>query len=152
MEDNNQKNLSGQVQRFIDIRQYHADNVYPHDDNPLQRRSDRLPFNLWTDETRSKQTVALFSLIEQLIKPSNSDYNKANELVKTFLESGKAEPLIYLFTLETPLYGYINQNKESSEILALPIFNALPCLRKRVFKGTSFRGLSMTAEDVEEYQ
>ncbi|UJR19975.1 hypothetical protein I4U23_023107 [Adineta vaga] len=139
------------MENFTTIRKYYAEEVYPHCDSLIHRISDKIPWSPFSNATRLKHSKILFEFIEEHIN-SKDLYIKAKMLVKRFSENGSIEELLRLYTLETPFYRCINQNKESSEILASPIYHHLRFLRKRVFKGTCYRGLSMTNEDIGVYQ
>lgn len=78
------------------------------------------------------------ALINQSLTPKNRIYPKIEMLLREFAETGRPEPLIRLFTLETHFYGIINQNKASSEQLAEPIYNALSFLTERGYTGQAF--------------
>ncbi|CAF1480843.1 unnamed protein product [Adineta steineri] len=137
---------------FQAVREHHADKIHPHHDNLVRWLFGGIsPSPSWCKPS-GEHVAILSNVIDDRITVPHPQQDKVKELLKQFSTSGKVEFLIHLFTLETPFYSYINQNKESSELLAEPIFQGLSSLRKRAFKGTSFRGLSMTTEDIERYQ
>jgi hypothetical protein len=140
-------------QNFISVRNYHAEEVYPYYNNAFKILSNKIsPYRSGNDKEIIKQTGILSTIIDEHIGLTNKQYQKAKLLVKEFYETGKVEPLIRLYTLETPFYSYINQEKQSSDHLASPIYNALQFLHPRAFEGISYRGLSMTSEDLKAYQ
>jgi len=100
----------------------------------------------------SQEREIVSNLIDQSIQSNDIQYRKAKELLKEYSQNGRADPLIHLYTLLTSFCSSINQNKESSERLALPIYNALTYLHPRAFQGVSYQGLSMSSEDLQAYR
>ncbi|CAF4996637.1 unnamed protein product, partial [Rotaria sp. Silwood1] len=59
--------------------------------------------------------------------------------------------LIRLYTLETPLYRFINRGDDSKMIFATLMNNCKDLLYGRSFTGTTYRGLGMTSDDLQIY-
>jgi len=138
---------------FIAARNYHADNVYPYYDNLFKKLGRKIfsnnPIN---DSEIVRHSKNLSTIVDDHVTPKDTQYQKAKSFVEEFAKTGKVEPLFRLFTLETPFYKYINQDKQSSDYLSSPIYDGLYSLRSRAFKGQTYRGLSMTLEEMESYR
>ncbi|CAF1552201.1 unnamed protein product, partial [Rotaria sordida] len=127
--------------------------LYQQPDSLFMRFSDKLmPYKAGNDEFILKTWDVLLSLIDQYIGSTNKQYHKAKILIKQYYETGRPDSLIRLYTLETPFYLHINEKKETSECLASAIYYSLRFLHPRAFTGLCYRGLSMTMEELEDYQ
>jgi len=62
----------------------------------------------------------------------------------TSTKKNNAEPLLRLYSLETPLYRNLGK---SACCLRAPLMFKLKDLKQRAFTGCSFRGLTMTQEN-----
>jgi hypothetical protein len=93
----------------------------------------------------------LLSIIEEQLGKSHNQYSQACELIHRYKETFNIEPLLCLYTLDTRFYQYLTKSKDSSNCLAQPLLDKLHTLRCRAFQGNSFRGLSMTHEDLQVY-
>ena len=91
------------------------------------------------------------NLIYESVGPSNVDYRKVKELLNQFLTTGKGELLIRIYTVETPFYGKVTTDKALSAAFASVIRNSAD-LSNKAFSGICFRGLSMTVNNLQEYQ
>ncbi|CAF4799640.1 unnamed protein product, partial [Rotaria sp. Silwood1] len=101
--------------------------------------------------TEKEQLEVLLMIIEQSINPSDLNYNKAMELFHEFSKNKNPESLIRLYTLETPLYRFINRGDDSKMIFATLMNNCKDLLYGRSFTGTTYRGLGMTSDDLQIY-
>jgi hypothetical protein len=127
--------------------------IYQSPDGFFTRLSDKImPYKPGSDQFISKTSDILSNLIEEYIGSTNRQYNKAKLLVKQYYETGRVDSLLRLYTLETPLYTYINENQENTECVAAAVYYSLRFLRARAFKGICFRGLNMTTEESKEYR
>lgn len=107
---------------------------------------------LHSDEPLNYNTIIkrLNNLLEENLLNNCDDYIKANELMKDYTKkSHSIEQLLHLYTLETQFYRVL---KQDSLPLAIPLFMSLPKLKKRYFKGRSYRGMHMTSEQLLTYQ
>ncbi|CAF1093926.1 unnamed protein product [Adineta steineri] len=100
---------------------------------------------------RRFEAQSLKADINRFIKPSDRQYNSACECLKEFRQTGKVESLLRLYSLETPFYSKVGGPEHCGALLN-PLSRKLNTLSDRHFKGTSYRGLSMTEEDLEEYE
>ncbi len=108
----------------------------------------------WPREKSNEElwASALFEIIEQKLGKSHAQYFQARELIQRYLTTSNIEPLLCLYTLETPFYRYLTSEKDRSRCLALPMLARIQCLHERVFKGDCYRGLSMTCNDLKAYE
>ena len=127
--------------------------LYQQPDSLFMRISDKImPYKPGNDEFISTTCDALLNLVDQYLVSTNKEYHKARILIKQYDETGRADSLIRLYTIETPFYKHINQTKETSECLASAIYYSLRFLHSRSFKGRCYRGLRMTTEELKDYQ
>jgi len=91
---------------FLDVRNYHATNIYPHYPNMFTALRDRFRSSQ-SDDQIQRQKESLIALVDNYIGSSYQNYNKARELGIQFARTGKPDSLLHLFTLETPFYRYI---------------------------------------------
>ncbi|CAF4500735.1 unnamed protein product [Didymodactylos carnosus] len=127
--------------------------LYQQPDSLFMRISAKIvPYKPGNDKFISKTRGVLLSLIDQHIGSTDRQYHKARILIEQYYETGRADSLIRVYTLETPFYKHINQKKETSECLASSIYYSLRFLHSRSFKGLCYRGLGMTMEELKDYQ
>ncbi|CAF2831214.1 unnamed protein product [Rotaria sp. Silwood2] len=91
----------------------------------------------------------LLHLIDTHVTRSHPQYDKACELVNKFARKKRIEPLLRLYTLETPLYHQLHYE---SDAWLLPLICHFANLKPRFFQGTSYRGLSMKSQELRVYQ
>jgi hypothetical protein len=152
--DNSKKSTFERVQRcnsFQVMWKHHANRAADNYECFRQLLYNHTPCHQWMNDTKSKQTAALLAIVEQHIC-SPTDQPKAKALLNQFFESGRAEPLIQLYTLGTSFYEHVNRSKELSEILTSAVCHAYRFPRERAFKGRSFRGILLTSKDIEVWQ
>ncbi|CAF3680708.1 unnamed protein product [Rotaria socialis] len=154
--DENQNIPFGRVeghQNYGSILDEHTHKIYQHPNGLLTRLSDKIiSYKPGNNQFISKASDVLLNVIDQHIDLTNAQYRKAKVLVKQYYETGRVNSLIRLYTLETPFYTFINQNRETSEYLAIPIYYSLRFLYPRAFKGICYCGLSMTVEELKDYR
>ncbi|CAF4077262.1 unnamed protein product [Rotaria magnacalcarata] len=109
--------------------------------------------NDYTGSVYDKDTAVkeLQCLIDEYITPSHSEYKKACELVSKYNKTDNVEHLLRLYSLETPFYKILGRSAKN-DCLAIPVLYKLNSLRKRAFQGRSFRGLTMTQENLQRYK
>ena len=140
-------------ERHPSIANENSHRLYQQPDSLFMRISDKImPYKPGNDEFISTTCDALSNLVDQHIVSTDKEYHKARILIKQYYETGQADSLIRLYTIETPFYERINQTKETSECLASAIYYSLRFLHSRSFKGRCYRGLSMTMEELKNYQ
>ncbi|CAF1242469.1 unnamed protein product [Adineta ricciae] len=98
-----------------------------------------------------REIKTLRRMIDNYIKPTHKYYQLASKLLSKFEETGNVEHLLTIYTLETPFYNEVGGPKRCYALLK-PLIRNLNTLRRRHYQGTSYRGLSMTKEDLEEYE
>ncbi|CAF3355491.1 unnamed protein product [Rotaria socialis] len=91
----------------------------------------------------------LLRLIDTHVTRNDPEYNKACELVNEFAQTKRIEPLLRLYTLETPLYRQLHYE---SHAWLLPLICHFNNLKPRFFQGTSCRGLSMKSQELRAYR
>ncbi|CAF1018046.1 unnamed protein product [Adineta ricciae] len=120
--------------------------------NPL----DQIPMKaacklfFWQENTEKIMTRQLQAAIHGSIPTTHLEYRKARKLFLQYAKKKKLEPLLRLYSLETPFYKSLNRN--NSDVLFMPLLLRLQSLEDRTFQGQSFRGLTMTNEDLKAYQ
>jgi hypothetical protein len=100
----------------------------------------------------AKSNTVLQELVEQqIIATNHQESPKANNLLKKFLHRGKhhVDHLIKLYTLETPFYGAL---RDDNSAFTSVMYLHLNEYRDRTFKGRSYRGASMTDNDIAAYK
>lgn len=152
---NNQKPPSRQVrpyENFGEVRQRHSAQIYwtfyDYQNDPLHR----FIFKKWLKQAEDENLNHLLSIVDQYIGPSNIQYAKAEELVENFSRTRKSEPLIRLFTLETPFYRFINEGKDCKTAFYSLLNKSVKSIHDQGFEGICARGLSMTFQELEIYE
>jgi hypothetical protein len=105
------------------------------------------PFSSYENEKSVKDFLQ--RLVDEHVTPHHPQYNKACELLTKFAQTKRIEPLLRLYTLETPLY---RQLPNESDAWLLPLICHFANLKSRFFQGTSYRGLSITHQQLKCYQ
>ncbi|CAF1355738.1 unnamed protein product [Didymodactylos carnosus] len=90
------------------------------------------------------------TLIHHEVTEAHPEFEKCISLLEKGLKEKRPEPLLRLYTLETPFYKALATY--SSIPLTLPLYGLLDKLKPRHFHGTSYRGLKMTSEDLRPYR
>ena len=90
------------------------------------------------------------AMIDDEVTPRHQYYKKACLLVSQYRNTGDISHLLRLYSLETPFYSALNEMDHPC--LMTPVFCKLDRLQNRAFQGVSYRGLTMTKEDLEPYQ
>ncbi|CAF3992712.1 unnamed protein product [Rotaria sp. Silwood1] len=88
-------------------------------------------------------------LIDTHVTRNHPQYYKACELVNKFARTKRIEPLLRLYTLETPLYHQLHYE---SDAWLLPLICPFANLKSRFFQGTSYRGLSVKSQELKDYR
>jgi len=91
----------------------------------------------------------LQSMLKHNVQSEHRDYKNALFLFDEYCSRNQTEYLIRLYTLETNFYRALHSNVQ---VFAVEIYSQLPTLKDRFFKGQSYRGLSMTNKDIDEYK
>ncbi|CAF3817034.1 unnamed protein product [Rotaria magnacalcarata] len=100
-------------------------------------------------ENEASVTDFLLRLIDTNVTRNDPEYNKACELVNEFARTKRIEPLLRLYTLEMPLYRQLHYE---SHAWLLPLICHFNNLKPRLFRGTSYRGLSMKSQELRDYR
>ena len=89
-------------------------------------------------------------LLKKTLKNQDKDYALAKPLFDNFRTQGNVDDLVRLYTLETSLYDGLQKDVDS---FAIELYSHLSSLEQCAFKGgETYRGLSMTDDDVKSYQ
>ncbi|CAF2034005.1 unnamed protein product [Rotaria socialis] len=103
-----------------------------------------------TSLQRSNDCARELRRILKLSVPSNHpDYKIACRLFDEYCSRNQIEHLIRLYTLETGFYHALHSNVE---IFTVEIYSQLQNLKDRFFQGKTYRGLSMTTKDIDDYK
>ncbi|CAF1629609.1 unnamed protein product, partial [Didymodactylos carnosus] len=100
----------------------------------------------WSDQDVREQ---LNSAIDKHVTVAHSQYEKCMSLAAQAFTKEQPEPLLRLYTLETPFYGALANDTLP---LATPLFKSLDKLQCRYYQGVSFRGLRMTNANLHAYK
>ncbi|CAF1425416.1 unnamed protein product [Didymodactylos carnosus] len=126
------------------IGKYIYNNHHDHNKHVKQKEF----YNSFIDKTF--RITELQNIIDTEVLFTHPEYEKCNELLSIYSNSGKCESLLQLYTLETPFY------KKLREKQVLPLFSCialnLPYLKRRYFRGESYRGVTMTNDDLRSYR
>ncbi|CAF1521432.1 unnamed protein product [Didymodactylos carnosus] len=87
---------------------------------------------------------------EHLLLKPHRQFEKCMNLLALAAEEHKPEPLLRLYTLETPFYRALN--KGDARHLQNALYRSLDKLKPRYFQGTSYRGVKMTKNDLRVYR
>ena len=98
-------------------------------------------------ERDSQERVYL--LIHCNIPFSHPQREAALQLYIEFVNKNSVEPLITLYTLETPLYRALQSDADAYTLI---LYLHLNQLRKRSFSGDAYRGAIMTVADLDAYR
>ncbi|CAF3096240.1 unnamed protein product [Rotaria sp. Silwood2] len=91
---------------------------------------------------------AIQKLIDEKVTPIHLDYKKCSQLLSNYAQYENIDDLLKLYTLETPFYYQLRDD-------FLPFFWPLILeknLKYRRFQGVSYRGVTMTNDDLECYR
>ncbi|CAF4855514.1 unnamed protein product [Rotaria sp. Silwood1] len=91
----------------------------------------------------------LQQILKHNVPSDHRDYKNACFLFDEYCSRNQIEYLIRLYTLETNFYRALHSNVE---IFTVEIYSQLETLKNRFFQGQSYRGLSMTTKDIDEYK
>ncbi|CAF1045891.1 unnamed protein product [Adineta steineri] len=116
-------------------------------------------FTLYTrfvDPTNAINMVSFIKqfkkLIDETLPPDHNLYPRVQALFNEYEQTQRPEPLLTLYTLNSPLYVRLTENIDNSPVLLHIIWRHLRVLTPRFFRGTAYRGLSMKYDDLKEYQ
>ena len=79
-------------------------------------------------------------------------HSEASECVRDYKETRKIEHLLRLYTVHTDICKYLVQDKENCDYLYAAIYLNLPNVSERAYKGSCYRGLTMTENDFQDYR
>ncbi|CAF3595346.1 unnamed protein product [Rotaria socialis] len=91
----------------------------------------------------------LKAIVYECVPPTDKYYNRCHQLLTEYSEKGNVEALLTLYTLETEFYKKI---ANACQAISWSIYITLPSLEQRFFKGTSYRGLKMSKEEINQYR
>ncbi|CAF1411237.1 unnamed protein product [Adineta steineri] len=97
------------------------------------------------------ETKQLQLFVNAYIKPSHTKYKIACQCMNDYREKKKVEELLRIYTLDMPFCSNIC-GPMLCHVLLNPLIRHLDALSNRYFQGTSYRGLTMTKEDLEDYE
>ncbi|CAF2997586.1 unnamed protein product [Rotaria sp. Silwood2] len=92
---------------------------------------------------------ALKKLLDEQVTPDHPEYKHCCFLLNEYIQQGTVESLLTLYSIETPFYQQFWTNTNP---LAFPLFKHLSDLKQRHFQGKSYRGISMTHDELCEYR
>lgn len=98
-------------------------------------------------EEECKESLETF--VHSNVDQRNAFYSRATSLYNTFKKERTIESLFTLYTLQTPIYGALQDDCESFTAL---VYMHLPELKDRAFTGTTYRGSRMTDVDIQAYR
>jgi hypothetical protein len=101
------------------------------------------------NRTETKSTETLSQLISTTVPDNNKDYKSMKDLHKKFLKKMGIGHLITMYTLETPLYTALQTQADSFTVL---LYFHLDELQDRAFQGRTYRGGTMTQNDIKAYR
>ncbi len=110
--------------------------------NPIMKR-----FIKTRTEKESQERIYL--LIHCNIPFSHPGRESALQLYQEYVSSNSVEPLITLYSLETPLYRALQSDADAYTLI---LYLHLDQLRKRTFRGDTYRGATMTVADLDAYR
>ncbi|CAF3377421.1 unnamed protein product [Rotaria sp. Silwood2] len=91
-------------------------------------------------------------LINENFPPNSAQYPAIRALFDEYQQTGRPESLLTLYTLDSPFYTLMTDSIDNSSIFIFLIWKYLNTLTSRFFRGTSYRGLSVTYDDLRAYQ
>ncbi|CAF3836605.1 unnamed protein product [Rotaria sordida] len=99
-----------------------------------------------TDKAFRIQTIR--KVIDEQVTPTHLEYKKCSQLLSNYAQHENIDNLLKLYTLETPFYYQLRDN-------ILPFFWPLVLkkdLKYRRFQGVSYRGITISNDDLECYR
>ena len=88
-------------------------------------------------------------LLSRSVPHAHSDYENMIRMFKNFKEKKDVHGLLKMYTYQTPFYT--NLQKEADSFTVLLYFH-LNDLQERVYQGISYRGATMTKNDIDAYR
>ncbi|CAF3196831.1 unnamed protein product [Rotaria sp. Silwood2] len=105
---------------------------------------DRKKFEEWTKNIQS--------IIDRTFTFPHSQYFHACELLQAFIRTREIEYLLKLYTLDKLFSQNLGNNLHYTECFYAPIHFSLLTVKNRSYRGRSYRGLTMTRKDLDEYK
>lgn len=103
---------------------------------------------LYVSSEKFRQDIVQ-TILDKHVTPNHPEYQYCCYLLKEYVQRGTIEPLLKLYTLETPFYQQLS-------ILSSPLgflFHIhLPELKPRYYQGYSYRGVRLSRQDLNEYR
>jgi len=109
--------------------------------NPLKR--------LVKKQTEAENIIDIKDLISTAVPKKHTEYNTLSDLHKKFMNKMGISNLLTMYTLETPLYTVLQNEADSFTAL---IYFHLHEFEDRAFKGRTYRGGTMTQNDIDAYR
>ena len=103
-------------------------------------------------KTEAENGLALQEILEKnVLNQSHNESSKMTELWKKFLHRGKhrVDHLIHMYTVESPFYKALHHDNSAFTSM---LYMNLHEYRDRAFQGRSYRGATMTTNDISAYQ
>lgn len=98
-------------------------------------------------EHESKKIVQ--RLIETYIPITHIQYQRAQKLYQEYLDKKSVEPLLTLYSLDTPFYIALQSNADAYTVI---LYLYLQKLSHRAFRGSTYRGMIVSSADLTAYQ
>ncbi len=98
-------------------------------------------------ERNSRQSLK--ELIDKKVKKTERMYSRAQDLYTKFCDTKNPECLLTLYTLQTPIYGTLQQEVHAYATL---LYLHLSQLKARAYQGYTYRGCKMIDADIAAYQ
>ena len=109
--------------------------------NPLKQLVKR--------RTETESTRNVNDLIAGAVPEKHTEYNTLSNLQKKFMNKRGIDNLLTMYTLETPFYTILQNEADSFTAL---IYFHLNELEDRAFQGRTYRGGTMTHNDINAYR
>ncbi|CAF2650752.1 unnamed protein product [Rotaria sp. Silwood2] len=94
----------------------------------------------------------LEQLINETFPTDSAQYSVVHALFDEYKRTERPEPLLTLYSLNSPFYTRMTESIDNSSFLIFNIWKHLKSLTPRFFRGTSYRGLSITRDDLRTYE
>ena len=93
--------------------------------------------------------VLFEEFIVNVVCRTHPNHSRVHDLLSSFKKKKSIESLLAMYTLETPIYGALQNDCEAFTAL---IYMHLTELKDRAYKGYAYRGARMTNNDIEAYR
>ena len=88
-------------------------------------------------------------LVVSTVNRTHENHPHVSALMSSFKKKKSIESLLTMYTLETPIYGALQNDCEAFTAL---VYMHLTELKDRAYKGYAYRGARMTHADIDAYQ